>query len=153
MIKNNKGYMLTETIIALTVVATVITFVYAIVMNNYIKQDNEMTKYNTINGLYIAKEVDKTFYGDIENLKSQVSNATGKYIDITNKDQTILNPLNIKKIYFSKYNVTSVRDDAGIPNNVKKQLKSESYDDRCNYRYLIIFNDDSYSTIGVNCRE
>ena len=62
MQKNNQGYMLAETIIALTVIATVITMVYAITMNNYIKQNNELIKYNTAEGLYSAKNVKKYFY-------------------------------------------------------------------------------------------
>ena len=153
---NNQGYLLAETIIALTVIATVITLVYAITMNNYINQNNNLMKFNTAEGLYSAKNVKKYFYEKELEFKTQAKN--DNYIDITNEDASLVNELNIKKLYFSKYVVPSemytLKD---IPYPVRRNLKSISPSEssvnakKCDYRYILIFKDDSYSTVGVSC--
>ena len=156
MQKNNQGYMLAETIIALTVIATVITMVYAITMNNYIKQNNELIKYNTAEGLYSAKNVKKYFYNkELEYIEqAKISD----YIDITDEDGTLVNELNIKKIYFSKYVMTSAFiNQKSIPYPIRKDLntinpeESSNEAKKCGYRYVLIFKDNSYSSVGVNC--
>ena len=156
MQKNNQGYLLAETIIALTVIATVITMVYAVTMNHYIKQNNELMRYNTSECLYTAKNVKKYFYTkELEFIEqAKVSN----YVDITSEDATLMNSLNIKKLYFSKYVMTSdfmnIKD---FPYQIRKDLKvinPESSSDeakKCGYRYVVLFKDSSYSTVGVSC--
>lgn len=160
MQKNNQGYLLAETIIALTVIATVITLVYAISMNNYIKQNNELMKFNTAEGLYSAKNVKKYFYEYEAEYKAQTIASADKYIDITNQDADFMDKLNIKKLYFSKYvmenNFINQKD---IPYAIRKDLKSinpsASVDTpkKCDYRYVLLFKDNSYSSIGVSCIE
>ena len=156
MQKNNQGYMLAETIIALTVIATVITIVYAITMNNYIKQNNELIKYNTAEGLYSAKNVKKYFYTKELEFIEQAKN--NDYIDITNEDASLMNELSVKKLYFSKYVMTnSLINEKVFPYPVRKDLNSinpsTSSDEakKCGYRYILLFKDNSYSTVGVNC--
>lgn len=157
-----KGYFLVETIISLTVVATIITVLYAAIISSYIKQNNEITKFNTIEGVYVVKEIDKFFKNDLDELKSKITDTT-KYVDLNEyvvsnnaenneKFNEFKTNLNIDKLYFSNYDMAKLIDEK-INVSMKKNLKLENEKDtnRCNYRYLIIFNDKSYATTGVDC--
>lgn len=153
MIKNKKGYLLAETIIAITVVATVITMVYAITTNYYIKQDNEVTKYNTPLGLYNAIEIEKLF----SNTDDYTINKLGsrEYM-IVDSCGDICTNLNIDKVYFAKKDITNLIKNENIPIRIKKFLtekNNEPSTDSCDYKYILFFNDDSYSIIGSNCDE
>ena len=158
--KCQKGYFLVETIISLTVVATIITVLYGTITSSFIKQNNEITRFNTTEGLYTTKEIDKYFKSDLNVLKEKITD-TNKYIDLeeymnTNSNlttfQKFCNDLNVKKLYFSNYDMSKLIDDK-INVSMKKDLIIENKKDenRCNYRYLIIFNDNSYATVGIDC--
>lgn len=154
MLKNKMGYLLAETIIAITVVATVITIVYAITTNYYIKQDDEVTKYNTPQGLYTAEQVRK-LCSPIEEKYFYTQLQTSDYIPV-NLDSKLNNNLNIDNIYFSKNDLTSLIRDERFSTRIKRFLKdknNEYIQDNCKYRYVLIFNDDSYSVIGSHCDE
>lgn len=156
MIKNNKGYLLAETLIAITVVATIITIVYAMIMNYYIKQDNEITKYNTAQGLYTTAQIKKmraSIEGktDIEDLE----NVDYKLIEI---DDNFNKNLNISKMYFSKKDLTSLIQNETLPSNIKRFLKDvnatkNNETNQCDYRYVVIFEDNRYTVIGAGCDE
>lgn len=152
MLKNNKGYLLAETIIAITVVATVITTFYLVAMNNYIKQNNNLTKFNTNDGVYKVKEVKKYFY---EKQKSFVESVkTSDYIDITSQDSNFFASLDVKKAYFSKTNLTNYLTNESINYLIKNDLKNNKNNNGCGYMYILIFNDNvSYSSIGAVCNE
>lgn len=159
-----KGYFLVETIISLTVVATIITIVYGAVTSSFIKQNDKLTKINTTEGIYATKEIDKYFKYDLEKLKKSITNEN-PYVDLdayvndnysTNygKFQTFYDTLNIKKLYFSKYNMESlIKETEKTPLAIRKSLTLENSTDenRCNYRYLLIFEDNSFATIGIDC--
>ena len=160
--KCQKGYFLVETIISLTVVATIITVLYGTITSSFIKQNNEITRFNTTEGLYTTKEIDKYFKSDLNELKEKITD-TNKYIDLeeymnTNSNlttfQKFCNDLNVKKLYFSNYDMSKLIDDK-INVSMKKDLIIENKKDenRCNYRYLIIFNDNSYATVGIDCNQ
>lgn len=157
-----KGYFLVETIISLTVVATVITILYATITASFINQNDELTKFNTIEGMYIAKEVDKYFKLNLDDLEENITD-TNKYIDLddyinTNNNKNLSSfrefneNLNIKKIYFSNYDMKKLIEDK-INVSMKKNLLIENNKDtnRCNYRYLVIFKDNTYATVGIEC--
>lgn len=161
MIKNNnKGYFLTEVIIAITIVAIAITVLYVNSMNTYIKQKNELTRYNTLNGIYVAGEVKKYFKNQDNFFKAEVS--SNKFVDVFDyfeKSNIIVkkdffDELNISKIYYTNYDIRTIVNNLNIISSIKKDLKSLKYNaNACQYRYIVIFNDNSYSTIGVDCYE
>lgn len=150
---NNKGYLLAETIIAITVVATAITTIYKIIMNNYIIQSNDITKFNTPSRLYIANDVKNYFSDKLDSYNEKISE--NGYLNVTNENKDFLEKLNIKNLYYLTYNIPdNFFDNESIPNSIKKDLKkSKSDKEKCIYRYIIIFEDDGYSTIGINCYE
>ena len=157
MLKNKKGYILTETMIGITVVATVITIVYGITMNYYIKQDNNITKYNTTQGLYSGKDIKKYFekYNDqfIQELSGSV-NIKDKTSDLCG---SFCAKLNISKLYIAKHTNAAIEDlvsEEDVPNTVKSDIMKETIENNvCDYDYFIIYNDNSYSIIGMNCYE
>ncbi len=157
-----KGYFLVETIISLTVVATVITILYVTITNSFIRQNDELTKINTTEGIYTAKEIDSFFKNDLNALESSITK-DNSYIDLDsyvlqNKNDQLTTfrdfykNLNVKKMYFSTYDITSlIKNEINV--SMRKNLNLENQKDvnKCNYRYLIIFNDNSYSTVGIDC--
>lgn len=160
-----KGYFLVETIISLTVVATIITIVYGAVTSSFIKQNDKLTKINTTEGIYATKEIDKYFKYDLEKLEKSITNEN-PYVNLdtyvksnysTNYEQfqQFYKALNIKnkKLYFSKYNMESLIKGKETPLAIRKSLTLENSTDenRCNYRYLLIFKDNSFATIGIDC--
>lgn len=156
MLKNKKGYFLVETVIALTIVATAITVVYVNAMSNYVKQNTQLTKYNTTQGLYSIKEVKKYLESDEGSFKSLVLKTENKYIDIFNEknlsEDKFIGALNIKQIYFMEYDMEKFINNSSIAPSIKRELKSLSIDkNKCDYRYFVIFKDGSYSTIGIDC--
>lgn len=156
MIKNNKGYLLAESIIAITVVATVITVVYAIIMNFYIKQDNEVTKYNTPQGLHNAREIKKLCAVRESFFISEMDEKNKTFLDITNFDFYVNKNLDIYKIYFTKSDLTNLIKEKEIPIRIKRFLREynkETTSERCEYKYLVIYDDNSYSMVGTVCDE
>lgn len=163
MRNKNKGYMLAESIIAITVVATVITIIFALIMNNYIKQDNEVTKFNTTQDLYVDVETQKLL-NKIQPIFAQRLEEEDYINILTEKEEdfydeydieTYSEKLDMRKLYFMKYDKNSLDnlvDNEMLPKIIKKELRNyEIEDKKCNYRYLIVYNDYSYSTIGVDC--
>ena len=152
MTKNNKGYLLAETLIAITVVATIITIVYAMIMNYYIKEDNEITKYNTAQGLYTATQIKKMLaFMENDNINSLGEN---DYISV-GIDDNFNKKMNISEIYFTKKDLTSLIENESIPSTIKKFLKGINNDktNQCDYRYVVIFDDNRYTVIGAGCDE
>ena len=156
-----KGYFLVETIISLTVVATIITIVYGAVTSSFIKQNDKLTKINTTEGIYATKEIDKYFKYDLEKLEESIKNENS-YVDLdtyvninysTNYEQfkTFYETLNIKKLYFSKYDMKSLIEKAPLAVRKSLTLENSTDENRCNYRYLLIFKDNSFATIGIDC--
>ena len=161
MIKNKKGYLLAETIIAISVVATVITIVYTITMNYFVKQDNEVTKYNSPQGLYNSAQIDKLFSNVTLNddqtekfLVDKLKKSNSDYIAIDASAKSVFNSLNISNVYFSKSNLSSLIRNEPIPNIIKRFLLNKNNEKAyvsCPYNYVVIYNDNSYTVIGTEC--
>lgn len=145
MLKKNDGYFLSETIIGLTVVATIITILYVGSMSYYIKQNNNITKFNTVQGLYSIKEVKKYY---LNNPVTQGEN--GLLYDSSNNNNDFFDNLDINKVYYTDYNISGF-DFSEIPASIRKELKKIDIDNsEYEKRYIVIFNDYSYATIGIN---
>lgn len=156
MSKNNQGYFLVETIIVLAIVATIITTLYVNSGQTYIKHKNELTKYNTVDGLYSANAVKKYLYTYEEDLKkaakengyTNVNNYfKNKNLDLTKMD--FFKELNVNKVYLSLYDMKDLLKDNEL--NIKEDLKLQENDNKCVYRYIVIFNDYSYSVSNLSC--
>ena len=74
-----------------------------------------------------------------------------EYVNITNNTQDLCTYLDIKTLYFSDYNVTD-NLIMEVPISYRRELRKEEYNNsKCKYRFLLIMQDDSFSTIGVEC--
>ena len=158
MSKNNQGYFLVETIIVLAIVATIITTLYVNSGQTYIKHKNELTKYNTVDGLYSANAVKKYLYTYEEDLKkaakengyTNVNNYfKNKNLDLTKMD--FFKELNVNKVYLSLYDMKDLLKDNELNTNIKEYLGNIENDNKCVYRYIVIFNDYSYSVSNLSC--
>ena len=144
---NNKGYFLAETIIVLTVVALAITTLYVNSMESYINENNSLTKYNTIDGLYSANAVKKYLYEYVNDFKYE-SNKNG-YIDVSNYlskknvNMNFFQELDIKQIYFSTYNMAKLIDSKIVitngASNIQDELIKLENDNSCSYKYIVIY--------------
>lgn len=158
MSKNNQGYFLVETIIVLAIVATIITTLYVNSGQTYIKHKNELKKYNTVDGLYSANAVKKYLYTYEEDLKkdakengyTNVNNYfKNKNLDLTKMD--FFKELNVNKVYLSLYDMKDLLKDNELNTNIKEDLGNIENDNKCVYRYIVIFNDYSYSVSNLSC--
>ena len=154
MSKNNQGYFLVETIIVLAIVTTL----YVNSGQTYIKHKNELTKYNTVDGLYSANAVKKYLYTYEEDLKKDAkengytnvnSYFKNKNLDLTKMD--FFKELNVNKVYLSLYDMKDLLNDNELNTNIKEDLGNIENDNKCVYRYIVIFNDYSYSVSNLSC--
>jgi len=166
MLKDRKGYLITETIIAITIIATIITTIYVIIMNNLTKQSNDITKNNTAYGMYVLKEARKYYLDNEEGYIEYLRDSNNDYVEITDNAPAFFESINVYKLYFLGYDKLPVLiSNEKIPYAIKKELKSEfkdttSNNEKCLYRYLLIFKeviddnklaDYSYATMGASC--
>ncbi len=150
MLKRNDGYFLAEAIIVISIIATIITIVYANCMDYFVRQNNELSRFNTIDGLYCAKEVKKYFKNEEENFK----NTADGYVNIDINGNDFFKDLDIKSIYFSDYDMINLLSTSEVIPSIKKDLKNmDTKDNKCRYRYIVIFNNNNYSTVGVDCND
>ena len=133
MSKNNQGYFLVETIIVLAIVATIITTLYVNSGQTYIKHKNELTKYNTVDGLYSANAVKKYLYTYEEDLKkaakengyTNVNNyLKNKNLDLTKMD--FFKELNVNKVYLSLYDMKDLLNDNEIENIIRNSSTTDN---------------------------
>ena len=156
--KNNKGYFLVETIIVLTIVSTIITTLYVNSMNNYIKEKNELTKYNTVDGLYSANAIKKYLFIYEDELIKEV--ADKGYVNVNNffskknmniNDIDLFNELGFNRVYLSSYDMNKLVSSDELNSDMKNSVLNEKNDGKCIYRYLVIYNDYSYGSVGLKC--
>lgn len=162
---NNKGFMLLETLIVSTIILGTLVFLYIQFVN--IKRNYDISfRYNTVPGLYIAKEFSgilaETGYTNLKN----TLNPTTPYhiIDIgcadtninTNLCNTFYEKSNIKQILFVRDDLsefvaglqTGTIVDLRIKDELKKfiiRLTTKKNADQ--YRIIIEFKNKTYASI------
>lgn len=159
MRKNNKGFMLIETLLVSVFVVSTLIFVYIQfekVRNSY----QTSFEYNTINGVYNANTILKYLKENgIENLNNTIKSGT-TYIDITNCPggylsntsfcYRLLSDLKVKKILYVSSDVTDFKskmNQAGISNKFKRFVNTIKKTSNTGYRLLIEYADESYTSI------
>lgn len=154
--KNNKGFMLAETLIVTVFVASVLIFLF-IQFSNLSKSYDESYIYNTSEGLYALDDVKTYIESDttfIEYLNTNIESR--KYIDITdcnlftNKDYCLklLKLENIDKLFVTtnsvpKEDIKNV-DDAFLTFINKINVEGDE-----TYRIVASFNNSTYATLRV----
>ena len=112
---NNRGFMLSETLIVATFLVTTLLFLY-VQFNKVTKTYDTSFKYNTVNGLYSTNNIINYIKNDgLNNLKVELSQDGIEFVDIASchtdyfkeKDycSVLIESLNIKTAIFTNENL------------------------------------------------
>ena len=124
--KDNRGFMLTETLIVATLLITVLLFMY-VQFKNVMRSYERSFKYNTINNIYALNNVKK--YIESENYVLMANSLFNKdFLELNKcqsvyfKDQNYCNELmqnlNIKKLYLTQQNLQYIKDKKIFDNKI-----------------------------------
>lgn len=156
MKKNNKGFMLAETLIVTTFVAGVLIYMF-IQFTNLNQNYDESYKYNTVEGIYALEDLSDFILNNslvINNI--DVLLPSEKYTDISKCDEEVVinseycknlvEALNIEKAYvttnkFSNTVKDNLKDEFG---NFINKIKGEGSE---KYRLIAKFKDGTFATI------
>ena len=162
MIKNNKGFAITEVLVVSTVIIGVLVFIYA-EFKNINRSYQNVFKSDTPEGLYLANNIMSYINEDTYDvLVNKLETENLKYIDITSCDplifstssycELLVEKSNIKKIIFTKEDTSDLKEnmdslDEGLKNYIKtiKPLGSKN-----DYRIIVEYNDETYATLRFN---
>lgn len=167
MNKNVKGFMLLETLIVSTIILSTLVFLFIQFTN--IKTSYEISfKYNTIPGIYKAKELSDFL---VENgLNTSLSNQLDKevngfvnikthtYISNGNNDfyVNMLKDMNVRNIIYTSDNLTTLKEylngnsvDTIFTESFKNFILGLNTNESLNNRLIIMYNDDTFATIIV----
>lgn len=164
MKKNNRGFILAESLVVSTFVVTILVVLF-VQFNNINKNYSISFTYNTVEGLYAANNM-KIYIlkGGFESLKSALNTNSSNYVDITNCStdyltendhcNNLVDVLNVKQIIFTNANVsalrTSIIEDENLSPKMKNFINTMSNDvNQEDNRLIIEFNDGTFSTIIV----
>lgn len=154
MLKNNKGFMLAETLLVTTFIAGVLIYLY-IQFTNLNKNYDDSYNYNTVEDLYALYDVVEFINSDEYAISYIENNITEqKYIDISNcslfTDSVLCKKLlsleNINEIFITtntvpKANITDYT--SGLMNFINKINPSGIE----TYRLVASFNNNTYATL------
>ena len=159
MRKNNKGFMLIETLLVSVFVVSTLIFIYIQfekVRNSY----QTSFAYNTTNGVYGANTVLKYLRENgIENLEKEIdkgsayidlTNCPGGYLSNTSFCHRLLTDLKVQKIFYVSSDVTNFKNkmnQAAISNKFKSFVHSIKPTNDSGYRLLIEYQNEEYATI------
>jgi len=151
---SNNGFVLVETLIVTTFVASVLIFLF-IQFSNLSKNYNDSYKYNTVEGLYSLNNVIKYINSDfnfIQNLDDLIS--ANKYIDI--KDCSLFSDQEFCLLLFELEKIDSIYItnnyfDKNIFNNLNENIKNFinkiSGEGKQKYRIIAEFSDSTLATV------
>lgn len=168
MNKNVKGFMLLETLIVSTIILSTLVFLFIQFTN--IKTSYEISfKYNTIPGIYKAKEFSDFLVenGLNSNLSNQLDNEMNGFINIkthtyinngTNIFYTkMINDMDIRNIIYTSDNLNTLKEYLN-GNNIDNSIFTENFKnfiiglntkESSNNRLIIMYNDDTFATIII----
>ena len=155
--KDNRGFMLTETLIVATLLITVLLFMY-VQFKNVMRSYERSFKYNTINNIYALNNVKK--YIESENYVLMANSLFNKdFLELNKcqsvyfKDQNYCNELmqnlNIKKLYLTQQNLQYIKDKKIFDNNTQEFIDSIDFNSDDGYRLIAKFDDNTYGTLKV----
>lgn len=155
--KNNKGFMLAETLIVTTFVAGVLIFLF-IQFSKLNNSYNEYYTYNTTESLYALEDVKEYIESD-SNAKEYILNSISKlgYIDITDCSSftdreyclKLLELENVKQIFIAPNTVSISNLNVDNP-SLLKFISKINNDVDSTYRLIAEFNDKSYATVRLS---
>lgn len=164
MEKNNKGFILAESLIVSTFVLGTLVFLY-VQFSNVNKKYDTSFRYNTIEGLYATNHM-KTYLmaSGYNNMVQYLTTNHLPYIDFTSCSteyvtenshcQNLVNVLQIKQILFTKENFTDLKNNITNDSNLSEGMKNfiqatASSLEEERYRLWVEFQDNTYASIKI----
>ncbi len=162
MIKNNKGFVITEVLILSTVIMGVLVFMYT--QFKAINRGYQYSfKYDTPQGLYLANNIINYINdGNYDKLVELLNNTPKGYLDITecNIDNsnlisycnTLFQKSDIEKIIFTKEDLKDIkRNIIDFDNDFKEYIKQISVlNDEADYRIIIKYKNGTFASMRFN---
>ena len=157
---NNRGFMLAETLIVATFLVTTLLFIY-IQFNNITKTYDNSFKYNTVNGLYTAKNIIKYISTDgIDSLKTKLAQDGVEFVNITGCSNTyftendycivLMNSSNVKTVLFTEENLDILKNTTtSLDQTIVDFIDYIDYEKTTGYRIIIEFNDNTFASLKI----
>lgn len=170
MKKRNKGFMLIETLVVSTFIITVLIYLYIQFVN--LKKSYDISfRYDTIPGLYSAKEIDKFInnnYGYADFL-DEIDSNDNKYIKLINKNkcdflyffgninycEKLVSNLNIKTVLLASTDISKLKEKLKTDNPYSNELylyvKNMNLSNVENSYILIVeYNDNTFAYVKID---
>lgn len=169
MKKRNKGFMLIETLVVSTFIITVLIYLY-IQFTNLKKSYDISFRYDTISGLYGAKEIDKFVnnnYGYTD-FFDEIESNENKYVEIINKNkcdflyfsdninycEKLISNLNIKTVLITSSDLTNLKqtlkEKNPYSNNLYLYIKGINLKQKNDtYVMIVEYNDNTFANIKL----
>ena len=157
---NNKGFMLTETLIVATFLVTTLLFIY-VQFNNINKTYNNSFKYNTVNGLYNSKNITQYISTDgLDALKNAIAQDDVEFINITDCSSAyfteneycnvLMSSSNVKTVLFTKENLDSLKNiTTNLEQTIIDFINYINYEETTGYRIIVEFNDNTFASLKI----
>lgn len=161
MEKNKKGFFLIETIAVLGITTVVLVTLYAQISNSYQNYEKNAT-YNTVESIhavhtlksYMEKAGKGPVIASLQASGNPILDITSYTFDATTYYGTLLSNLNVKKVYISNYDVSSVVTNYATYNIDAKFLDFlrtlKVVDTKNVYRIIIVLYNEEYSSVIIN---
>lgn len=162
MIKNNKGFALTEILILSAVVIGVLTFMY-IQFKNINRSYQYSFKYDTVEGMFLANNIVNYINNDNYDILVEKLNTNQEgYLDITNCDlelfqtplfcEQLIQKSEIKQIIFTNENTSKLKANMQkLDNDFQEYIKKiKTINTENDYRIIIKYNDGTFTTMRFN---
>lgn len=162
MIKNDKGFVITEVLILASVLIGVLIFMYS-QFKNITRSYEYSFKYDTVEGMYLANNmVNYINEGSYDALVQNLNSQTIKYLDITDCNVNYFNTSNycdmlfeaskVEQVIFTKEDLTELKQNmSGLSEDFKDYINTiktaNSFND---HRIIIKYKDKTFATMRFN---
>lgn len=167
MIKNNKGFVVTEVLILSTVIIGLLVFMF-IQFKNINRSYQYSFKYDTVSGMYLANNIvnyiNENFYFDGDNnyyifdkLVNDLKNSGSNYVDISDCSfdlntycSYLMDDSNIDKILFTYEDVSRI-NTSDFDEDLKSYIKNiQTNHDVNDYRIIVKYKDNTFASMRFN---
>lgn len=162
MIKNNKGFAITEVLIISTVLIGVLIFMYS-QFKNINRSYQYSFKYDTVQGMYLANNIINFINEeDYDNLQQQLNQSGLSYLDITDCNQQYFTKISLCKILFEKSEIEQIiftKEDLNnlkssmfdLPEDMKQYINNITPINSPNdHRIVIKYKNETYASMRFN---
>ena len=162
MIKNNKGFVITEVLILSIVIIGVLVFMYS-QFKNINRSYQYSFKYDTVEGMYLANNIVNYINENIyDQLVEQLVNTQTNYIDITECDplqfetctfiDELLEKSEVEQIIFTEENLAKLKTNPNdLDNDMKNYIKQIKVNNAVNdHRIIVKYTNETFATMRFN---